>query len=101
MKALNDILRDGDQLELDLFPGVPWQGHAPRALTRVKSGLFLRQEPPSHGVYLDPAQLDFWRGRSKATMKKRPPREEGASLLLPLKSRGFVSRGAARFSREV
>ncbi len=88
--------RVGDQFELDLFPGVPWGGRSPRGLTRVKISLFLRQEPPSHGVYPDPAQLDFWRRGSKATKRKRPPPTAGASTLLPLKkgrkSRPFALR---------
>jgi len=33
------------QLELDLFPGEPWNGRSPRGLTRVGLGLFLRREP--------------------------------------------------------
>ncbi len=88
------------QLELDLFPGVPWNGRSPRGLTKVKIGLYLRREPGGHEVYLDPAQLDFFRGRSKATMNKRPRQTAGASLLLPLKAGRGISRSARRGSSE-
>ena len=83
---------DGE-LELDLFAGQPWRGRSPRGLTRVRIALFFRQEPPSHAVYLDPAQLDFWRRRSKATpSKKAPSKQLGAPSLLPLKCRSRKSR---------
>ena len=94
MRTSSGILRDGDQFELDLFPGVPWRGHSPRGLTRVRSGLFLRPEPACHEVQTDSTQLDFWPGGSKATKRKRPPPAEGASLLLLLKS-GRRSRSLA------
>ncbi len=89
--------RDGEQLRLDLFAGEPWDGRTPRGLTRVQILLFSRQEPPSHGVYLDPAQLDFWLRSSKATKRKKAPaKQAGASSLLPLKkgrrSRSFATR---------
>ncbi len=91
---------DGDQLRLDLFRGEPWDGVSPRVLTSWFIGLSLRPEPPGHEVGLDPAQLDFFRGRSKATKRKRPQQTAGASLLLPLK-KGRRSRSfATRYSRE-
>ena len=97
MRRTSGFLREGDQFVLDLFPGEPWDGRSPRSLTRVLTGgLFFRPEPPGHEVELDAMQLDFFRGRSKAAKKKRPPQAEGASLLLPLKkgrrSRSFASR---------
>ncbi len=83
MKVSGEHLRDGDQLRLDLFHDVPWDGRSPRGLTRVGLGLYLRPEPPSHEVYFDPEQLEIW-------PVDRPPREKslptvvcgGASLLL-------------------
>ena len=89
--------RISDQFELDLFPGVPWGGCSPRALTRVQISLSLRQEPPSHEVYLDSAQLDFWPGGSRATKRKKAMgKQPSAPLLLPLKEgrrrRSFASR---------
>ncbi len=80
---------DQRQLELDLFPEVPWNGHSPRALTRRHIPLFLRQKPPSHEVFFDPEQLELW-PESLATQREGPPRiSEGAPLLVDLKrSRG-------------
>jgi len=79
------VSRVGDQLELDLFPREPWGGRSPRALTKAFIPLFLRREPASHAVYLDPAQLDFWRRGSKATKRKKAPaKQAGAPSLLPL-----------------
>jgi len=78
--------RVGDQFELDLFPGVPWDGRSPRGLTRVRISLFLRRKPPGHEVYVDPAQLLLWPGGSKAAKRKKAPRKQwGAPPLLPLK----------------
>ncbi len=76
---------DGDQLELDLFPGEPWSGLSPRVLTRGNKLLYLRPEPPGHEVACDPAQLELW-------PIHRPSRKKGhyrrtsvmAPLLLPL-----------------
>jgi len=92
--------RVGEQYVLDLFKGVPWDGRSPRVLTRGRSALFLRREPPSHAVYVDPEQLDFWRRRSQATQRKKPPPTVGAPSLLPLKaSPEGVWRGAMRFPK--
>ncbi len=60
MKVLEKDLLDSDQLEFDLWRGVPWGGRPPRYLTRGFSALFLRQEPPCHEVELDPLQLEMW-----------------------------------------
>ncbi len=86
MSNSSGILRDGDQFELDLFPGVPWEGRRPRGLTRVGSGLFLRPEPPGHEVEKDPAQLELFTFGVRLPRGKRPPQAAGAPLLLPLKS---------------
>ncbi len=89
---------DAMQLELDLFPGVPWGGRSPRGLTRVKYSLFLRQKPPGHEVYVDPSQLEMWPVSVQATKRKKAPigSADGAPSLLPLKkgrrSRSFASR---------
>ena len=89
-------MRDGEQLSLDLFVGLPWEGKSPRALTRARSSLFLRPEPPGHEVVLDPLQLELWPVPRKATRKRRPrPGSVGALSLLPLKaSRKNVPRRA-------
>ena len=79
--------RDGDQWRLDLFKGEPWDGRSPRGLTRVQISLSLKRELPGHEVYVDPAQLDFFRRQSEATKRKRLPQAVGASSLLPLKAR--------------
>jgi len=55
-------LRDGDQLRLDLFPEVPWDGRSPRGLTRSKKGLYLKPElprPRGDGGSSDD-QLELW-----------------------------------------
>jgi len=79
-------LCDSDQYELDLFPGVPWSGRSPRGLTRAGKGLFLRPEPPSHEVDVDPLQLELWSEAVRPRKSKEPPiQRTGASLLLPLK----------------
>ncbi len=62
MREARDLPHDGDpaQLELNLFPGEPWGGRSPRALTKGSNALFLRPEPPSHEVgYADPDQLEL------------------------------------------
>jgi len=93
---------DGDQFELDLYPGEPWNGRSPRVLTRVGEGLFLRPEPPRHEVIhvCDPNQLDLWREKGH-TAKKAPRRgSRGAPSLLPLKeTRG--RRGSRRVLPEI
>ena len=85
MRKLSIIPRDGDQLELDLFPGVPWNGRSPRALTRCRNGLYLRPEPPGHEVFFDPEQLELW--QADRPHRKRGPRRRaaGAPLLVDLK----------------
>ncbi len=56
-----ELPRDGDQLRLDLFADVPWDGRSPRALARGGSALYLRPEPPlPRGPFHDPEQLEFW-----------------------------------------
>ncbi len=60
-----------EQFELELFPGVPWNGRCPRALTSASKALFLRQKPPSHEVFFDPEQLEFW-PETLATQREGP-----------------------------
>ena len=73
------------QLELDLFPGEPWQGHSPRALTRGALGLiFKAQAVKSASAVFDVTQLDFFpRRRQRLKRKSRT-----APTLLPLPSSG-------------
>ena len=74
---------DGDQLRLDLFKGVPWDGRSPRGLTGEGKGLYLRPEPYLHEVRtMDPEQLELW-PVEVPTLKEKPPRfvYEGAPLL--------------------
>ncbi len=84
--------RDGDQLLLDLFKGVPWDGRSPRGLTRVQIGLFFRPEPQGHEVEPDPAQLQMWPVAVRPPRVKKRTAERGAPPLLPSKSR----RGSPR-----
>jgi len=46
MKMSGEHLHDGDQLRLDLFPEVPWDGRSPRGLTRSNNVLYLKPELP-------------------------------------------------------
>ncbi len=93
MKEAQVLLRDGDQLRLDLFAAEPWDGQSPRVLTRTFGRLFLRQKPPSHEVFfVDPDQYDLWRPIGHPEEKAPPSSSGGALSLLPLKK--GVSHGA-------
>ena len=87
---------NSEQLQLDLFPDEPWGGWSCRALTRVRSLLFLRPEPPRHEVYVDPAQCLLWPESVRPPRGKRPQPTAGASLLLPLKAGAKTRRAAQR-----
>ena len=72
------------QLQLDLFPGVPWSGRSPRFLTRCSEALFLRREPQKDDRNrIDPDQMDLF--HAAITPPRKP--SEGAPLLL--EPRGF------------
>ena len=75
----------GDQLEMDLFPGVPWAGRSPRALTRHRMAFIFKAEAAeSHEVpFLDPEQYDLFRSRA-ATQREGPGWLTGAPSLFPL-----------------
>jgi len=88
MRRQSGLLRDGDQLRLDLYRGTPWDGISPRGLTRSRKVLFLRQEPPCHEVYKDILQIEMW-PEGVATQKQTRPRYAGAPLLLPLDPRSW------------
>ena len=67
------------QLELDLFPGEPWSGHSPRALTRGHLGVIFKPQGVGARVMTpDGCQLDFFpRWRQRLTSRAAP-------TLLPL-----------------
>ena len=68
------------QLELDLFPGEPWAGKSPRALTRVGLGLIFKAQAVRARVSFDERQLDFFpRRRQRLNQRGRT-----APTLLPL-----------------
>ncbi len=70
---------------LALFPGEPWSGRSPRALTRARNGLFLSQEAQKDDrFFVDPHQFDFWPAKLKRAA--RSP-SAGAPTLLPLRTR--------------
>ncbi len=72
---------DGDQLELQLFEGVPWAGRSPRALTRAGSGFILKPEAAEAVTFLlDPDQLEFFPRDCRS--RERGPSYAGAPLLL-------------------
>jgi len=74
---------DGDQLNLQLFPELPWDGHSPGALTRARKVLYSRQKPPgATRLCHDPEQLELW-PIDQATLREGPGRfSAGAPLLL-------------------
>jgi len=89
-------VRMGDQLWL--WDGEPWEGVAPRALTAVAFGLFLRQKPPRHEVFFDPEQLELW-PVDGATQREGSRRvSPGAPLLVDLKR---TRKGRRLLIREV
>jgi len=68
------------QAELD---ALPWQGRAPRELTRGFIPLFLRREPQKDDrFFVDVNQVDLFHAA-----KKGAPGSPGAPLLLPLPRR--------------
>jgi len=77
---------DGDQFELDLYPGVPWAGRSPRGLTRVGLGFIFNAERPSHEVMneRDPRQLDFFRKMGHTDANLPAHVWGGSPSLLPL-----------------
>ncbi len=79
----NNSPMNSSQLVLELDWGKePWQGRTPRSLTGAPKVLFFRQKPPSHEVFFDSEQLEFW-PVEKATQKEEPRAiSPGASLLL-------------------
>ncbi len=88
MQPGESAFRDGEQLKLDLFKGVPWGGVSPRGLTRVRILLSLRQEPLGREVVADPMQLELWPEAKKAAIQKGwDPTGPAPSTLLPLKGR--------------
>jgi len=74
---------DSEQLELALFKGVPWNGVAPRALTRAGSGFILKPSgEEARAIFIDKDQLELWPAK-----RKRPARAPSAFTLLPLPRR--------------
>jgi len=76
---------DAIQLELELFPSLPWMGYSPRALTRGHLALILKpQGVKSVSDFVrDLSQLEFWPARKKARKFRAP----SAPTLLPLPRR--------------
>ncbi len=77
--------RDGDQLRIDLFHGVPWDGQSPRALTGEGSGVIFtaRADHPREVMRGRFGQLELW-PLEVPHREKSPRRTPGAPLLLPL-----------------
>jgi len=77
-----NLTSDGDQLELDLFRGVPWNGHSPRGLTRGHLAVILKARAEgSVSVFVDREQLLLW---PELEVKARRHASPSAPLLLPL-----------------
>jgi len=91
---------DGDQLRLDLFRGVPWDGQSLRGLTKVSNVLYLRREPPGHEVEPDPLQLELWPVAGRARYKKATAQRAGAPLLVEPHRRDAPGRRRRRFDEE-
>jgi len=76
------VINVGDQLEMTLFPGEPWEGRSPRGLTRVGLGLIFKAlAVESASDYVDPLQLDLFPRRRQRTIYSG---SAGAPTLLPL-----------------
>ena len=75
------------QLELDLFPGVPWGGRSPRALTSGRLALiFEARAAEERPLFCDRDQLGFWPAGQKR--QRRPSVvSRGAPTLIPLPRR--------------
>ncbi len=93
MRQAKDLPRDGDQLRLDLFKDVPWDGVSPRVFTRGFEALFLRPEPPHHEVYQDPMQLQIWSAEQPHREKSPHGLSVGAPSLLPFLKHREVRNG--------
>jgi len=76
-------LEEQGQLRLPLFPGEPWDGQVPRALTRVHLGLILQPGGvKDERFFLDPDQLSLFTSRKR---RRRPSEVSlAAETLLPL-----------------
>jgi len=75
------MIREREQLELVLFPGVPWDGKSPRGLTRVGLGLIFnaRALEKHERSFVDPKQLELWPATIKVPV--RAPSISAATLL--------------------
>ncbi len=103
-RTAEGFLREGEQFELDLFPGVPWGGRSPRGLTRVQISLSLRRELPRHEVMdeRDPMQTDLWlqKGHTDEEVPATGFIVGGTPSLLPLRSSrkfGSSRRGSRKW----
>jgi len=71
---MNSTQLDLWQVELD---ALPWQGRAPRDLTRGRMSLFLRREPQKDDrFFVDPGQFEH-----ELAGNEGPPVYRGAPLL--------------------
>ncbi len=84
MIGLFGIPRDGDQLRFDLFRKEPWDGRAPRVLTRGFKSLFSRHKPPSREVCMDLLQLDLFDVEVKPPEVNELSKRLSSPSLLPL-----------------
>ena len=85
MRSEGRVFHGGEQLELDLFPGVPWDGRSPRGLTRGRSGIIF--EPGGGGRELnsiDPRQYEMWPSHPRARQKSHRRSAPMAPLLVEL-----------------
>ncbi len=85
-------MREGEQLELsldDVRLRLPWNGRAPRDLTRVAlSGIFKARAVKSASDFVRDDQL----GLFEARQKEGPRRSPGAPLLIEPRSWGSQRR---------
>ena len=78
---------NSEQLELELFRGLPWDGRSPRVLTKGFIPLFLRQKPSPHEVFFNADQLELWPIDRPHREKTPPSPYGGAPLLVDLPKR--------------
>ena len=78
------VIESEKQLELELFPGEPWGGRSPRALTSARLRFIFKPEAQEHErFFVDPRQVEIWPAGERLVRRTSP----SASTLIPLPRR--------------